>query len=70
MTELKITGMTCSHCQNAVEQALKSVEGVEAVQVDLANGTARVAGDAPTAALVTAVEEEGYKASAAGGAQG
>jgi copper chaperone len=70
MTELKITGMTCGHCQSAVEGALKGVAGVEEVRVDLAQGTAEVKGSANVAALVAAVEEEGYQASAAKSAQG
>ncbi|MEX2535871.1 MAG: cation transporter [Trueperaceae bacterium] len=64
MTQLKITGMTCGHCQSAVESALKSVSGAEGVRVDLAQGTAVIEGDASVAALVAAVEEEGYQASA------
>jgi copper chaperone len=70
VTELKITGMTCGHCKSAVENALHSVGGVSDVRVDLANGTAQVDGDADVAALVAAVEEEGYKATSAGTAQG
>ena len=66
MTELKITGMSCGHCQSAVEKALRSVAGSEDVQVDLANGVARVGGSADINALVAAVEEEGYSAAAIG----
>jgi copper chaperone len=63
MTELKITGMTCGHCQSAVKNALESVSGVETATVDLEQGLARVEGQADTQALVAAVEEEGYQAS-------
>ncbi len=63
MTELKITGMTCDHCQSAVKNALESVSGVETATVDLEQGLARVEGQADTQALVAAVEEEGYQAS-------
>ncbi len=65
MTELTITGMTCDHCQHAVKSALESVAGVEGAQVDLAAGTAQVDGSADVAALISAVEEEGYKAAPA-----
>ena len=68
MTQLKITGMTCGHCQSAVESALKSVDGVERVNVDLANGTAEVVGQAELGALVAAVQAEGYQASPASAA--
>lgn len=66
MTQLKITGMTCGHCQKAVTEALESVDGVNAVRVDLNEGRAEVDGSADLKALVSAVEEEGYQASPAG----
>ena len=61
-TELKISGMTCGHCQTAVTSALKSVPGVQAVSVDLQGGTAQVQGQADQQALIAAVKEEGYGA--------
>lgn len=62
MTELKIEGMSCSHCSAAVERALTGVEGVTRVEVDLAGGRAAVEGAADVGALVAAVAEEGYTA--------
>ena len=59
---LKITGMTCGGCVRGVTGALKGVPGVKAVEVDLRAGTAHVEGAADPAALIAAVEEEGYKA--------
>lgn len=56
--------MTCGHCQSAVKDALESVEGVESAEVDLEQGTAQVEGNAHTAKLIAAIEEEGYRASA------
>ncbi|AWN21834.1 heavy metal transport/detoxification protein [Deinococcus irradiatisoli] len=61
-TELKITGMTCSHCVKAVESALNEVEGVAAVQVQLESGTARVQGQTDVNDLLAAVRGEGYGA--------
>lgn len=61
-TEIKIGGMTCSHCQRAVEQAIARVKGVDRVDVDLAIGKAIVVGNARDAALIAAVEDEGYTA--------
>ena len=64
--ELNVAGMTCGHCKSAVESALKSVAGVSAVEVDLANGTAKVSGEGvQLEALVAAVAEEGYTAAVA-----
>ncbi len=65
MTELKIQGMSCSHCSAAVERALKGVTGVTQAQVDLEAGTAKVQGSAALEDLLAAVSEEGYTASPA-----
>ncbi len=66
MTKLNITGMNCGHCVKAVNEALSEVPGVEkVVDVSLERGEAQVEGNADTAALIAAVEEEGYEASAA-----
>jgi len=62
MTELKIDGMTCGHCSAAVKNALEKVAGVSAATVDLAAGRAHVDGNADVAALVAAVQDEGYQA--------
>ena len=63
MTTLKIIGMTCGHCQKAVTEALRSVDGVAKVDVNLADGVAKVEGSNDTSTLISAVEEEGYSAS-------
>ena len=44
--ELKVSGMTCAHCEKAVHDALAGVDGVSSVQVDRNSGTASVAGAA------------------------
>jgi copper chaperone len=66
MTRLKVTGMTCGHCEAAVKKALEAVPGVTAVaRVDRNDGVAEVEGAADVAALIAAVVEEGYTAEAA-----
>ena len=63
MTKLKIDGMSCEHCVRAVSGALEGVPGVETVlEVSLDWGEALLEGNAETAALIAAVEEEGYRA--------
>ena len=65
--ELKVSGMTCGHCETAVAKALKDIEGVQSVQVDLKNGSAKVEGlNVDTQALIAAMIDEGYGASVAG----
>ncbi len=37
---VKINGMSCQHCVQAVKSALEQVEGIKNVQVDLEKGEA------------------------------
>lgn len=63
--KLRVTGMTCGHCQMKVEQALKTVSGVYSAVVDLRDGEAEVDFDddaITTSQLVAAVERAGYTA--------
>lgn len=63
--ELTITGMTCDHCVNSVTGALKDVEGVKDAVVSLDEKRATVTAESvDIAALIAAVEEEGYEAAA------
>lgn len=62
-TQLKIEGMSCQNCVAHVRKALEAVPGVTGVDVVLEPGSATVTGDADLAALMAAVEEEGYEAS-------
>ncbi len=67
--KLRVTGMTCGHCQMKVEQALKQTAGVYSAIVDLRTGEAEVDFDddsATTGQLVAAVEHAGYGAKLAG----
>lgn len=38
----QVAGMTCDHCVHAVTDELQALQGVEAVDVDLAAGTASI----------------------------
>lgn len=67
--KLRITGMTCGHCQAKVEKALKGVSGVYTAVIDLPDGEAEVDFDddsVTTAQLIGAVQEVGYGAKLAG----
>jgi copper chaperone CopZ len=60
--------MTCDHCVNAVKGALEAVPGVASAMVNLDAKEARVSGQViDKAALVAAIEEEGYEAAVAQG---
>jgi copper ion binding protein len=56
-----VQGMTCSHCVNAVTSEVSALEGVTAVDVDLASGRVTVTADvAPTPEAITeAIDEAG-----------
>jgi len=59
---LIVEGMSCGHCKAAVEKALKSVDGVENVVVDLSNKTADVTltKEVSNETLSKAVTDAGY----------
>lgn len=64
MTTLTVEGMSCGHCEQAVEEALREVSGVTAATADRDANQVTVDGDADVSALLQAVEEAGYTASA------
>ena len=59
-----VKGMTCDNCVHHVTEAINGVDGVKATEVSLATNSAKVDGDFEAAAVIAAVEEEGYEASA------
>ncbi len=62
---IEVRGMTCSHCEQAVTKALKSVPGVAEVrQVSHADGLASVAAgpEATVERIEAAVAKAGYRA--------
>jgi copper ion binding protein len=62
-----VTGMTCEHCVNAVTEEVGRVDGVQAVDVDLASGRVRVTGTAYSDAHIEeAIDEAGYELAGAG----
>ena len=61
MIKLKVSGMTCEHCERAVTNALADVAGVDkVVAVNRENDEAIIEGAADPEALLAAVREEGY----------
>ncbi len=60
-----VTGMTCGHCKNAVEQEVARVPGVAALDVDLSSGGVTVEGNGiDDAAVRAAIREAGYELAA------
>ncbi len=65
---LNINGMTCGGCAKSVSKVLLSVNGVQSAEVDFAGARAAVVFDNKQTdihALISAVEEAGFEASAA-----
>lgn len=57
-----IKGMMCPHCQANVQKGLESLEGVEAVIVNLDKGNAEVAGSVAPEAVIAKITALGYEA--------
>ena len=58
---MKVGGMSCGGCAKHVEKALRGVEGVSAVSVDVAQGTASVEGSASLEVMTASITEAGYQ---------
>ncbi|KDS91442.1 heavy metal transporter [Halorubrum saccharovorum] len=61
---ITVEGMSCGHCEQSVTEALEGVDGVESAIADRESDSATVEGNADPDALVSAVNEAGYDASA------
>ena len=57
MTTLSVPDMSCNHCKATVEAALGAVPDAGAVTVDLTSRKVQVAGPAPTATLLQALDK-------------
>ena len=60
--ELKISGMSCGHCVNAVRDALEGLDGVDVQRVEI--GSAAVTYDperSTPADIERAIEDAGYQ---------
>ena len=68
-TRLNVSGMTCGHCKDTVEKALRNQSGVRNATVHLDSGAAEVEYEERSVVpeqLVAAVRESGYEAQIAG----
>ena len=65
MQELLIEGAGCASCVGKIETALKNVPGVASAEMNFAQRTVTVSGQAATEILIQAVEQAGYNAKAA-----
>ena len=66
MQQYTITGMSCAACSARVEKAVSAVPGVTSCSVSLLTNSMGVEGSAAPEAVIAAVENAGYGASAKG----
>lgn len=56
----QVSGMTCGHCERAVQQAIAAVDAQAQTTIERTSGKVVVQSQAPREALVQAIQEEGY----------
>ena len=59
----QVQGMSCSHCERAVTQAVQALDPQAQVKVDLASGRVDVTSSQAASAIKQAIEQEGYQVS-------
>ncbi|MNP36503.1 Copper chaperone CopZ [compost metagenome] len=65
MHTFNVQGMSCGHCVKAITQAVQAKDPAADVQIDLGAKTVQVQSSLPADAVLAAIKEEGYEASAA-----
>lgn len=63
-TTISVKGMSCEHCEQTVEEALRDVNGITDATADHEGEQVSVEGDADITVLIQAVEDAGYTATA------
>ena len=61
MYELKVEGMSCNHCVNAVTKSVQAVDPAAKVEVDLPAQTVRVNSAAAIDRIAAAIDDAGYE---------
>ena len=56
----QVQGMTCGHCERAVQQAIASVDAQAQTTIDRSSGQVVVHSSSTREALAQAIQEEGY----------
>ncbi|MGE5614446.1 MAG: copper chaperone CopZ [Bacillota bacterium] len=62
-TILRVEGMSCSHCENAIKKSVGALDGVSAVTVDLKGKTVTVEYERSRVSLdriKNEIEDQGY----------
>jgi copper chaperone len=56
-----VTGMTCGHCERAIEQALRRLDPKARVNIDRPAQRVQVSSELARQALARAIADEGYE---------
>lgn len=56
-----VPGISCGHCQTAIEAELAKIDGVACVDVSIDDKTVTVAGSVTEEAVRAAIDEAGYE---------
>jgi copper ion binding protein len=64
MTTITVEGMSCEHCEQTVEEAVREVSGVSGATADRETQRVDIEGDPDVDDVVDAVEDAGYTAHA------
>jgi copper chaperone len=59
-----VQGMTCGHCERAVQAAIKTLDPQAEVKIDRAQNRVEVNSAQPRDAVAAAIREEGYSVEA------
>ncbi len=62
-TTLTVPDISCGHCKTSIEGAVKEIDGVQNVTVDIESKTVELSYDDSTAdiaRIIEAIEEQGY----------
>jgi copper chaperone len=64
ITEYRVSGMSCGHCEAAVTEEVQALDGVESVEVSAATGRLVIDSsvELDDASVLAAVDEAGYAA--------
>jgi copper chaperone CopZ len=60
MYQIEVENIKCGGCANSIEKALLKIKGVDAVKVNIENGTIAIVGDAAKPELLAKLTEIGY----------
>lgn len=62
-TIIKVKGMMCNGCENRVQNALKTIEGIEAVEANHTAGTVKITlnKEVPEAVIKEKIEDIGHE---------